>query len=323
MVMHFTTGTQISSTINEFTQNTGKFVSTHLVIGRDGRVIQFVPFDKSAHHVGFGYWEGQHDLNRLSIGIELDNAGYLKNVNGQWLRKKTVIDPSNVEEAIHWKESRKRGWEKFTPVQLKVALDIVKVLVQHYNLQDILGHDMLNLVNRLDPGPLFPIEDWREEIFGRREPAFKPFEINQEAEIFANPRGEPPILTHPQFNGKLPEKSIVKVLDTQGVWALVKVLASKKGGFAKKTGWILAASIRHAKKADKTTVEQEMFIKLPGKASPPPPLKLKGSPLPAGTRVRIQEARPEWTLVFVLPTEKIRWMEGWVKSAVVQTINPD
>jgi hypothetical protein len=274
VVMHFTTGTQISSTINWF-QQPGT-ASTHLLIGRDGRVIQFVPFNRSAFHVGYGYWEGEGNLNRKTIGIELDNAGYLRKESGLWFRKKTLIPTEQVREETHWKEFGKRGWEMFPPVQLQVALDIVKALVKHYDLKDILGHDMVNLINRLDPGPLFPMPDWLQQIFGREEPAFLPHVIADKTgktAIFSNPEGDPPSLPGPSTTPS----------------------GKKKKGSKKKP------QRRKNKPA-------------------PPPAEMKGSPLPNDTLVRILEKRGTWTLVFVLPDseKKIRWMEGWVKSAAVK-----
>jgi hypothetical protein len=178
---------------------------------------------------------------------------------------------------------------------------------------------MINLINRTDPGPLFPIEDWREEIFGRRQPAYRTFTTLQETEIYANQEGVVPNLNHPQYNGRLPERSSVRTIEVRGSWALVKVLAAAKGGFSGKTGWVFAANIRNNKKVDKTTAEMVLYKKLAGAESPPPPVRLKGSPLPIGTRVRIQQVRGSWTLVFVLdPIKKIKWMEGWVKSETLQ-----
>jgi len=247
IVMHFTTGTQISSTINHFT--TAFTASTHLLIGRDGRVIQFVPFNKSAHHVGLGFWENERDLNRMTIGIELDNAGYLSHINGEWLRRKTVIPPELVEEAVHWKAFRPRGWEKFTDVQLKVALDIVKALVKHYNIQDILGHDMVNLLNRTDPGPLFPIEDWRQEIYGRREPDFKPHHIADstgKTPIFANPQGVPPdFIPEPGKKSPLELKgsplengTLVRILEKKPRWTLIFVFPNQEKKVRWMEGWV-------------------------------------------------------------------------------------
>lgn len=49
-------------------------VSSHLYIRRDGRVVQFVPFDKRAWHAGASVWQGRDRCNDYSIGIELEGC---------------------------------------------------------------------------------------------------------------------------------------------------------------------------------------------------------------------------------------------------------
>ena len=49
-------------------------VSAHLFIRRDGKVIQFVPFDLAAWHAGVSEYEGRSDCNDFSIGIELEGS---------------------------------------------------------------------------------------------------------------------------------------------------------------------------------------------------------------------------------------------------------
>ena len=54
-------------------------VSSHLVIRRDGEIIQFVPFDRRAFHAGISSYQGREACNDFSIGIELegtDDTGY-------------------------------------------------------------------------------------------------------------------------------------------------------------------------------------------------------------------------------------------------------
>ena len=54
-------------------------VSAHLLIDREGRVTQFVHFDKKAWHAGESLHEGRSNCNEFSIGIELegtDDSGY-------------------------------------------------------------------------------------------------------------------------------------------------------------------------------------------------------------------------------------------------------
>ena len=153
IVVHTTTGTRMESTIAQF-RNPTSGVSSHLLVGRDGRVVQFVPFNKVAFHAGFSWWEGDRNLNRYAIGIELDNAGFLEKGGQGWLRKETVIPDNLVKVARHWRESKDRGWEDFPEIQMQVALEIAKELIKKYpSITEILGHDQVNLRYRVDPGP--------------------------------------------------------------------------------------------------------------------------------------------------------------------------
>lgn len=57
------------------TRNAGGPVSSHYLIGDDGRRYQLVADDARAWHAGSSRWSGIGDLNSYSIGIELDNDG--------------------------------------------------------------------------------------------------------------------------------------------------------------------------------------------------------------------------------------------------------
>ncbi len=49
-------------------------VSAHLLIRRDGRVHQYVPFDRKAWHAGQSSFRGRENCNEFSIGIELEGC---------------------------------------------------------------------------------------------------------------------------------------------------------------------------------------------------------------------------------------------------------
>jgi AmpD protein len=49
-------------------------VSSHLLIDRLGKIIQFVPFGQRAWHAGVSQFEGRDNCNDFSIGIELEGA---------------------------------------------------------------------------------------------------------------------------------------------------------------------------------------------------------------------------------------------------------
>lgn len=57
-----------------FREITGLRVSTHLLIRRDGELVQYVPLDKRAWHAGVSSYQGRERCNDFSIGIELEGT---------------------------------------------------------------------------------------------------------------------------------------------------------------------------------------------------------------------------------------------------------
>jgi AmpD protein len=57
-----------------FKQIEGMQVSSHLLIRRDGEVVQYVPFQQRAWHAGVSSYRGRERCNDFSIGIELEGA---------------------------------------------------------------------------------------------------------------------------------------------------------------------------------------------------------------------------------------------------------
>ena len=49
-------------------------VSAHLLIRRDGSLLQFVPFGRRAWHAGMSCYQGREQCNDFSIGIELEGT---------------------------------------------------------------------------------------------------------------------------------------------------------------------------------------------------------------------------------------------------------
>jgi AmpD protein len=52
----------------------GMRVSSHLLVRRDGELVQFVPFHRRAWHAGVSQWRGRERCNDYSIGIELEGT---------------------------------------------------------------------------------------------------------------------------------------------------------------------------------------------------------------------------------------------------------
>lgn len=49
-------------------------VSSHVLIRRDGELVQYVPFHRRAWHAGVSCWQGRERCNDFSIGIELEGT---------------------------------------------------------------------------------------------------------------------------------------------------------------------------------------------------------------------------------------------------------
>ena len=52
-------------------------VSAHLLLRRDGRLLQYVPLTRRAWHAGVSRWFGRERCNDFSIGIEVEGADHI------------------------------------------------------------------------------------------------------------------------------------------------------------------------------------------------------------------------------------------------------
>ena len=118
---------ELDFTSHNFYKNIeGMKVSAHVLIKRNGEVIQFVPFNKRAWHAGVSSYKGKNDCNNFSIGIELEGSD------------------DDIFEDIQYE---------------KLSL-ITSLLIEEYDLitkDNIKGHSDIAPERKTDPGVLF---DW-------------------------------------------------------------------------------------------------------------------------------------------------------------------
>ena len=107
-----------------FVQLKGLQVSSHLLIRRDGEVIQFVPFSQRAWHAGFSQWQQREGCNDFSIGVELEGAD----------------DIAYEEEQYN---------------QLNKVLNALKVKYQNIGSDAVVGHNDIAPGRKTDPGDAF------------------------------------------------------------------------------------------------------------------------------------------------------------------------
>lgn len=102
-------------------------VSAHVLIRRNGELIQYVPFNKRAWHAGVSCYDGRTQCNDYSIGIELEGT-----------------DNSS-----------------FASLQYERLATIINALLQRYpqlSPERVTGHSDIAPGRKLDPGKFF---DWK------------------------------------------------------------------------------------------------------------------------------------------------------------------
>lgn len=165
IIIHFTEGQSLQAAVTWLTNPASK-VSSHLVIGRDGEVVQLLPFVTTGWHAGVSAWEKYTNLNAYSVGIELDNAGMMKRSGNQWVSAFGKVYPeSELLIAAHKNNPGVvYGWHKYTDIQLKTTAQVVAALIHTYGFREILGHDDIAPKRKWDPGPAFPMEQFRLDV---------------------------------------------------------------------------------------------------------------------------------------------------------------
>jgi AmpD protein len=101
-------------------------VSTHVLIRRDGEMVQYVPFGERAWHAGISQYRGRANCNDFSIGVELEGADSVP----------------------------------YTDAQYEVLARLAAALIGHYpslSAERVLGHCDVAPGRKTDPGDSF---DW-------------------------------------------------------------------------------------------------------------------------------------------------------------------
>lgn len=231
LVIHFTAGRSASSSVDWLTNPDAK-ASAHLVIGRDGQIYQLAPFNVITFHAGISSWMGIQGLNSHSIGIELDNAGKLEKKGTVWLSWfKGQYYTDDVLIAKHKHGDKEEGWHEYTEPQIEACLQVSKLIVKEYNLQDILGHDDIAPDRKVDPGPAFPMENFRSYLFGRNQDTLEIHEIKVDnANLRRSAGTELPAIT------QLKKGTAVGILNTHKGWLHIVVLDTVDNDI--KEGWV-------------------------------------------------------------------------------------
>jgi N-acetylmuramoyl-L-alanine amidase len=229
LVYHYTAGRSAESSADSLCRPDAR-ASAHLVLGRDGRIIQLAPFNIVTWHAGVSHWAGVTGLNRHSIGIEMDNAGLLKRVGDgfvAWFGKAYPADEVMLAEHRHG--GAVQPWHTYTERQIERAIELAELLCSSYGLGEVLGHEDIARGRKVDPGPAFPLSAVAARVIGRTDDDFPLFSVNASA---LNIRQGP----DPRFEPVAPalrRGTQVRVLEASERWSRVEVV-----GPGDTEGWV-------------------------------------------------------------------------------------
>ena len=120
-------------------------LSPHLLVRRDGGLVQFVSMDNRAWHAGESTYCGRAGCNDYSIGIELEGTDEIE----------------------------------YTPEQYTQLAKVSAMLMKYYPLvtpKRIVGHCDIAPGRKTDPGPSFSFSHFRDELAAAQDkhPEFSP-----------------------------------------------------------------------------------------------------------------------------------------------------
>jgi N-acetylmuramoyl-L-alanine amidase len=103
-------------------------VSAHYLVREDGCLFQLVPEARRAWHAGRGSWAGESDMNDVSIGIEIANAGH------------------------------RGGLPPYPPAQIKTIIALCQDIIERWHIRPerVLAHSDVSHGRKIDPGEHFP-----------------------------------------------------------------------------------------------------------------------------------------------------------------------
>ena len=128
LVLHYT-GMQNAAAALERLCDPQAQVSAHYVVEEDGTLWRLVPEARRAFHAGVSCWRGEHNLNFVSLGVEIVNPGH------EW------------------------GYRPFPEAQMAAVEALCRDILSRHPIPPdrIVGHSDIAPDRKSDPGELF---DW-------------------------------------------------------------------------------------------------------------------------------------------------------------------
>ena len=128
VVLHYTGMPSAAAALDRLCDPAAR-VSAHYLVEEDGAVWRLVAEERRAFHAGISCWRGAHDLNHVSLGIEIVNPGH------EW------------------------GYRPFPEAQMAAVEQLCRDVIARHRIPPdrVVGHSDIAPDRKADPGELF---DW-------------------------------------------------------------------------------------------------------------------------------------------------------------------
>lgn len=244
IILHSTDGDLAGTgSINWLCDKASK-VSAHVVIDRDGKITQLVPFNRVAWHAGKSQWKGMSGLNQFAIGIEFANPGKLVKSGNGWVNGLGVkVDPSIGAAVVYHDADAGHPAGYYLPMtspQMEAALSLSRLLVKTYGVSFVATHWQISPGRKSDPNPTVDVELFSQKIFGEQEEEEEGgVAIVSELNVRAQASSSATVID------VLNKRSLVTIrgseMNGSTKWLLVDFLSPKNG--TPNSGWVAARYI--------------------------------------------------------------------------------
>lgn len=138
-------------------------VSAHVVVSRQGKITQLVPFNVVAWHAGQSQWKGLKFMNSYAVSIEIDNPGKLQKVSDGVYKDEICTIDTNKDPSltVEYAKTTAHGagyWPHYSPEQIAAVTDLCFALAQTFNIEDIITHWIISPGRKIDTNPLYPLD---------------------------------------------------------------------------------------------------------------------------------------------------------------------
>lgn len=207
IVLHDTAGALTKGSSVAWFRDSNCTTSAHFVVERDGSVTQMVRCDRKAFHAGKSSWNGRTYCNSFAIGIEIVNPGKMDEHGVTYFGKATSEPLTRMATKAHgdgW-------WLPYTAPQIQAVKQLCRAIMATYpDCNEITTHWAISPGRKIDPCPLFPVDEVRAYALGEGE----------EAEVADVPPA--PVLPAPEKKPILPT-----IVESKSLWTIMTAFFAK------------------------------------------------------------------------------------------------